>query len=92
MTEAESAAPYPPRYTLEEFRAWPVCPECRNRFDPEDGPHWLWTTWCNTCGINRLEAMVRRVVAASSAAQRQAALKAIDRLPTAATTRRQQSR
>jgi hydrogenase maturation factor HypF (carbamoyltransferase family) len=87
MTDSEIALLYPAPYTREQYRRFPVCRQCRYRFNPQDQRHWLWTGWCDTCGVNRLEAMVRRVVTAPSAAQRRAALKAIERLSAAAPKR-----
>jgi hydrogenase maturation factor HypF (carbamoyltransferase family) len=79
-------------YTRAAYRRFPVCSKCANRFDPINARHWLWTGWCDHCGTDRLETLVRRVVTAPSAASRQAALKAIERLSTAASMRRKPSR
>jgi hypothetical protein len=66
------------REIAERLPPWPVCPDCRDHFHPEDVDP-IFGGRCSFCGSARLEYLFRRVVNARGPRARRTAWRALRR-------------
>lgn len=65
---------------MVDYDSLPICEDCDGRYDPRDAGWLFAATCCGACEINRIDALLLRLVTARSKPARRKALKAIKRL------------